>query len=76
MKQLRWLVRVRQELLKLNHLAHKEGKPYRRFLFNKPLKLDHRAWLSYYDDGYTPIKAVREDLGLPIKINIEKTLIF
>lgn len=65
-KELRWLVQVRQHLLSLNYLAYKDRKPYRQYLFKKPLKLDHKAWLTYYHDKYTAIAAVREDLELPI----------
>jgi len=76
MKKLRWLVRVRQELLNINFKGYKDGTPCRKRLFNAGLKLDHKAWLTYYEDGYTPLQAVREDLGLPIIEYKKHTLIF
>lgn len=76
MEKLRWLVKVRQKLLNINYLAHKNGRPYRKFLFKKPLKLDYNAWMAYHDEGYTPLRAVREDLGLPIIEFKKHTIIF
>lgn len=31
--------------------------------------LDRESWLCYFYDGYTPIKAVKEDMGINVFIN-------
>lgn len=60
-----WLNEVRLILISLTILAYKDRKPYRQTLFNDNLVLDEKSWRSYFDERYTPRKAVKEDLELP-----------
>lgn len=62
-KENKWLNDVRQILLSLN-IKH-PTKSDRLFLFKDTLILDKKSWLTYFNDGYTPRKAVNEDLELP-----------
>lgn len=65
MKYDKWLNEVKTILLSLNIRAFKDKRPYRQFLFKVPLVLDEKSWYSYFEDGFTPRKAVNEDLELP-----------
>lgn len=60
-----WLEQVRQKLLSLTILAHKDKKPYRKSLFTEPLSLDEKSWFVYFEEGLLPWQAVNEDMELP-----------
>ena len=60
-----WLNEVRLQLLSLNVLGYKNGRACRTFLFKQDLILDEKSWFDYFESGYTPRKAINEDLELP-----------